>query len=190
MTRNLTQTMTRKLAVLLLTLACGCAGCGRTLHAQAIAAANGPGSYVAVGATGSAYQSDYGQHQIVGGALFLDANLYRRIGIEAEARYLRIHSDEDISQASYLIGPKISTHTRNLRPYAKLLIGRGQFNFPFNYAEGSYFVVAPGAGLDWRIGEGRISVRIIDIEYQDWLFFTFGSLHPYGASTGLSIRVF
>jgi len=163
---------------------------GDALHAQALFAGKGPGSYVAVGATLSAYESDYGQRGLGGGTLFVDANLYRRIGIEAEARYLRVHSDENISESNFLIGPKFSTHTRNLRPYAKLLIGRGHLNFPFNDAHGSYFVVAPGAGLDWRIGEGRFTIRVIDVEYQDWPLFTFGTLHPYGVSSGLSLRIF
>lgn len=177
--------MVRTLAGLLIVL-----GYASGLHAQALFTAKGPGGYVAVGATLSAYESDYGQRQLGGGTIFVDANLYRRIGIEAEARYLRVHSDENISESNFLIGPKISTHTRNLRPYAKLLIGRGQFNFPFNYAQGSYFIVDPGGGLDWRVGEGRFTVRVIDIEYQDWPFFTFGTLHPYGVSSGLSLRLF
>jgi hypothetical protein len=181
----MTSAMIRTLVGLLLIL-----GYGSGLHAQALFAAKGPGGYVAAGATLSTYESDYGQRRLGGGTLFVDANLYRRIGVEAEARYLRVHSDENISESNFLIGPKISTHTRNLRPYAKLLIGRGHLNFPFNYAQGSYFVVAPGAGLDWRIGEGRLTIRVIDIEYQDWPLFTFGTLHPYGVSSGLSLRIF
>ena len=60
-------------------------------------------------------------------------------------------------------------------------------------------MAAPGAGLDWRpphrdqTGDDRPSrflIRILDFEYQVWPGFTFGTLHPYGLSTGLSYRVY
>ena len=160
------------------------------LNAQAEYAANGPGSYLSLGVTASGFESDYGQRKIGGVSVFLDANVYRRIGVEVEARQLRFHTDEDVRESTYLAGPKISTHGRTWRPYAKLLLGRGEFNFPFNYATGGYFVIAPGAGLDWRVAHSRLMVRLVDFEYQDWPQFSFGSIHPYGASAGFSIRLF
>jgi len=175
-----------RLVILLLLWIAGGAG----LHAQALYAGEGPGSYISVGATFSAYESDYGQRLLGGGTLFVDANLYRRIGVEAEARMLRFHSDEDLRESTYMIGPKISTHGRNIRPYGKFLFGRSELNFPFNYAQGSYFAMAPGAGLDWRIGRGRILIRVLDFEYEFWPQFTYGALHPYGVSSGISVRVF
>jgi hypothetical protein len=177
------------------TLQCICflgillAGAGK-LAAQAVYTADGPGSYVSVGVTVSGFESDYGQRLLGGASVFVDANLYRRIGVELEARQSRFHSDEDLRESTYLAGPKISTHGLNWRPYAKLLVGRGQFNFPFNYATGSYFVIAPGAGLDWRVGHSRLLVRLVDFEYQVWPQFSFGAIHPYGVSTGISVRVF
>ena len=168
--------------------------CAATACAQAIYAGNGPGSYIALGVTGSFYNSAYGQQQLAGATVFLDTNLYRRIGLEAEARFLRFHAEDATHQETYLAGPKISSHGRRFRPYAKLLAGRGEFTFPFHDAQGSYFVLAPGAGLDWRIqgadGPTRFLIRIADIEYQLWPNFTFGPLHPYGISTGLSYRLF
>jgi len=160
------------------------------VHAQARYAGEGPGTYIAVGATASAFESDYGKRLLEGGTIFLDLNLYRRVGVEAEVRDLRLHSDDDVRESTYLMGPKISTHGRSLRPYAKLLAGEGRFNFPFNYAHGSYFVIAPGAGLDWRVGGSRFMIRIIDFEYQMWPMFTYGALHPYGFTSGVSFRVF
>ena len=35
----------------------------------------------------------------------------------------------------------------------------------------------------------RIRVRLADVEYQVWPGFTFGSLHPYGISAGISFQV-
>jgi hypothetical protein len=158
-------------------------------HAQAIFTADGPGSYTAVGATFSAYQSDYGQRQIGGVSAFVDAHLYRRIGVEAKATWLTLHTDEGVKQRTYMIGPKLSLKGRTIRPYGRFLVGRGEFDFPFGYAKGSYFAIAPGGGLDWRIGSGKVIVRLVDVEYQVWPGFSYGALHPYGISTGLSLRV-
>lgn len=157
---------------------------------QAIYTAHGPGTYVAVGATFSGFDADYGQRKLGGEAIFLDAHLYRRIGVEAEVRQLNLHTNEGVRERTYLVGPKLSALSRRYRPYAKLLAGRGELDFPFGYAHGSYFVVAPAAGIDVRIRQSRVLVRLIDFEYQIWPQFTFGQLHPYGLSTGLSVRVF
>ena len=161
-----------------------------SLKGQASHAAEGPGSYIAVGAVASGFQADYGRQRLGGVGVFIDANFYRRVGIEAEYRSLSFHSTQSLSESSILVGPRVSTHGRDLRPYAKLLVGRGHLSYPYNYAQGSYFAIAPGAGLDWRIGGGPVSIRVIDFEYQLWPQFTFGTLHPYGISTGVSLRIF
>jgi hypothetical protein len=157
---------------------------------QAKYTATGPGTYINVGATVSGFESDYGKQKLGGGALFVDANLYRKIGVEFEGRRLQYNNDEDLRESTYLVGPKYSFKGHRLRPYAKFLVGRGHINFPFNYATGSYFAMAPGGGLDYRVGRSRLSIRVIDFEYQIWPQFTFGPLHPYGANVGLSYQVF
>ena len=158
--------------------------------AQSLPAAYGPGSYIQVGGTGSLFQADYGQRNLGGGAVFIDAHLYRRVGLEAEARTLAINEDAGVHETTYLAGPRISILPGRFRPYSKLLIGRGRFYFPFHYAQGSYFVVAPGAGVDWQVGKSRLTVRIIDVEFQKWPGFSFGPLQPYGVSSGIALRVF
>jgi hypothetical protein len=174
------------LAVLTLPLVAGLNQAG----AQAAYTATGPGTYVSVGVTASGFQQDYGKHYIGGLTLFANANLTRRFGVEAEFRDLAAHTAEDAKERTYLAGARYSVLTHNWRPYLKLLAGRGELDFPFHYARGSYFVVAPGAGLDLRIPNTRLTFRAVDVEYQVWPQFTFGALHPYGVSTGLSFQVF
>ena len=189
----------RLLALVLLTTAAG---------AQARYAGIAPGTYIAVGATWSSFDTDYGRQRTSGAALFLDTNLYRRIGAELEYRAQPIapqplaggQNQPGTRVTTFLAGPKLSARGRTWRPYAKLLAGRGTFTFPFNYGQGTYFVAAPGAGLDWRppahlnrtgdLSQSRLLVRLIDLEYQIWPNFTFGPLHPYGLSTGLSYRLY
>ena len=148
-----------------------------------------PGSFLSVGISFSAFDSAYGQQHLAGHTLFLDANLYRRVGVEIEGRSLSLNAQEQLREQTLLAGPRISTHGRNIRPYIKLLAGRGNLDFPFHDAHGTYFVAAPGAGLDLRIAHG-IQVRVLDVEYQLWPQFTFGAMHPWGVSSGVSLRIF
>lgn len=165
--------------------------CQPTLLAgQAKPAATGPGGFIAVGAGVSGYHAPYGETKNVGFSLFVDANPTRGFGLEAEARFLKLHTDEGEKSSTYLLGPRVSAPWNRYRPYGKLLFGNGRFTYPFDYATGSYFVYAPGAGLDISILHGRAVVRAVDFEYQQWHDFTFGSAHPYGVTSGILFRVF
>jgi hypothetical protein len=160
------------------------------VHAQAEVAGFEPGSFVAVGVTGSGFNSGYGQQRLVGPAVYLDANLYRRAGAEFEARTLRFHAQENLRQSTYLAGVRFSTHGRgDWRPYTKLLGGLGVMTFPFRDARGRYLVAVPGLGLDYRVRRTGILVRMVDVEYQYWPGFTFGPLRTWGVSSGVSLRV-
>ncbi len=172
--------------------------------AQARYAGFGPGTYIAVGATFSTFNTDYGRQRTTSGTLFLDTNLFRRVGAEVELRAQPLspqaHTNAGVHLTTFLAGPKISSHGRTWRPYAKLLAGRGNFSFPFDYAHGSYFVAEPGVGLDWRPPAraqdrederpSRFLVRLVEVEYQVWPGFTYGPRHPYGISTGVSYRLY
>jgi hypothetical protein len=41
--------------------------------------------------------------------------------------------------------------------------------------------------VDLRLGQ-RWRVRLADFEYQDWPGFTFGAIHPYGVTAGISFQ--
>jgi hypothetical protein len=155
---------------------------------QASPTATGPGMFLAVGRMVSLFEGDYGQRKITGNAVYIDANPYRCYGVEAEVRRLQYSESPGMNQTTFLAGPRVSFRSHGVVPYAKLLVGVGIFNFPYHDGSGSYFVVAPGAGLDWNMGR-RVRLRLIDVEYQDWSQFTFGPEHPYGASVGISYQI-
>ncbi len=160
-----------------------------TAKAQAVATASGPGSYVAVGGGVSAFQADYGKRDIAGGFVYADVNPQWRVGLEGEARFLRYHTAEDVTESNYLGGVRFAIlRPRRWQPYGKFLAGVGRITLPFGYAHGSFLTYAPGAGLDIALNE-RVTVRAIDVEYQHWPQFTFGSLSPYGVSAGISLRL-
>lgn len=155
--------------------------------AQALPTASGPGAYVIVGGTFSDFQADYGDRTITGASVYADANLTWRFGIEGEARRMD-YPDFGERQSTILAGPRWSFRSKGFVPYVKLLAGGGRFDFPFGYGTGDYFVVAPGAGVDLRLGQ-RVRLRLVDFEYQAWPGFTFGSIHPYGVSAGISFQI-
>ena len=158
-------------------------------QAQAVPTATGPGGRLSLGLAASGFQADYGKRDIGGAAVYLDANLNLHLGLEAEARRLQYREEAGVRQTTYLAGPRLTLRPGALSPYVKLLAGIGQFRFPYGYADGRYFVVAPGAGIDYRLRGGGIKVRLIDFEYQDWPQFTYGQVHPYGLSAGVSVRL-
>jgi hypothetical protein len=159
------------------------------LPAQALPTASGQGGYVAVGGGASIFQADYGRRDLGGFVAYADIHPVWRYGIELEARSLRYHAFEDVTEASYLVGPRISFRPgSSLRPYAKFLIGDGKIVLPFHYATGSFLAYAPGGGMDYRLKD-RITIRVVDFEYQIWPTFPYGQLRPYGISAGVSFRL-
>jgi hypothetical protein len=155
--------------------------------AQALPAGTGPGAYVIVGGTFSEFQADYGSRTISGASIYVDSNLDWRYGIETEARRMAYPNFGE-RQSTLLAGPRWSFRPKAFVPYAKLLVGGGRFDFPYGFGTGNYFVVAPGVGVDLRLGE-RVRLRLADFEYQVWPGFTFGSIHPYGVSAGISYQI-
>jgi opacity protein-like surface antigen len=152
---------------------------------QALPAATAPGAYVSVGGTYSIFQSAYGERVLGGGGMYVDINRWRQVGIEGEGRWLRQNNLANTTETTYLIGPRVEIRRRRFSPYIKTLVGLGYFNFPYNYAKGRYFVIAPGAGVDYNLSY-NFKIRLVDFEYQEWPQFTFGNINPYGVSVGIS----
>ena len=141
-----------------------------------------------VGAGASFYHVEYGQQNLVGLTALFDADSARRIGIEGEGRWLEFHNFANVHSESYLVGPRYHFDMNRFQPYVKGMVGFGDFNFPYNYASGTYFVVGAGGGVDYRLSY-RWSVRV-DAEYQNWPQFTFGSMNSVGISSGIRYKIF
>jgi hypothetical protein len=156
--------------------------------AQALTTASGPGMSIAIGGGYTGMELDYGKRLLGGGMAYLDANITPSFGAEAEVKFLRQNTAEDVNETTYLLGARYALPNRRVQPYIKVLAGVGQINFPYHYASGSYLVIAPGGGIDYHF-PGRFAIRVIDFQYQDWPQFTYGSLRPYGVSAGISFRV-
>lgn len=156
--------------------------------AQAVPTATGPASTLQVGAGLSDYHIDYGQRWLGGPFVWVNYNPLLHLGIEGEARFLRYNQDLGVHGSTYLAGPRFILHRGPTEPYLKVLAGAGRLAFPYAYAHGNYFVVAGGGGVDVRLGS-RIKVRVIDVTYQQWPQFSFGTMSSYGASAGISLTL-
>jgi hypothetical protein len=163
-------------------------GC-RQSNAQAEPTATAPGAYVSVGTSYSFFNSGYGEQKVLGTGIYTDINPIRRAGLEAEARWLKQSQSPNLRESTYLIGPRVQFRRGPYTPYVKTLVGLSHFEFPYDTAQGRYFVIAPGAGVDLMLGND-LKIRLIDVEYQQWPQFTFGTISPYGVSFGISYRVF
>jgi hypothetical protein len=145
--------------------------------------------FLSAGTEVSAYQTAYGLRDVTGFGVYGDLHFRSSVALEGEARQLRWHTAEDVTESSFVVGPRVELLRRGrLRPYAKLLVGGAILRFPFDYGRGTYFAMVPGAGVEFRLSD-RVTLRPVDVEYQTWTAFTFGAMHPYGISAGLSVRL-
>ncbi len=152
-------------------------------YGQARESATAGGAYVWVGGAVSSYYLQYGGNKNLGFTGFVDADSVRRFGVETEGRWLDYRQTNNVHAETYLAGPRYHFNEGRFQPYLKGLAGIGSFNFPYNYAHGRYFVIAPGGGLDYRLSP-RWAVRV-DGEYQYWPQFTFGAMTSEGISVGV-----
>jgi hypothetical protein len=158
-------------------------------RAQAVYEARQGGLKVSAGALGSGYAIQYGQRKMAGITAVVDVDAKRRFGLEGEGRWLEYNQTANVHVETYSLGLRYHFDAGRFQPYGKGLAGFGNFNFPYNYASGRYFVVTAGGGVDFR-WTPRISIRAADIEYQDWPQFTFGNMSAFGVSAGLRVRIF
>lgn len=167
-----------------------CLGITGTARAQVTPAGDKGGLTISVGALGSGAWLQYGNRKTIGLTAVVDADTRRRIGIEGEARWLEWHQSAGVHAETYSIGARYHFDFKSrFQPYAKGLVGEGNFNFPYNLASGHYLVLTAGGGLDFRLNR-LVYIRAADFEYQDWPQFTYGNMNTAAVSAGLRVRVF
>ena len=163
-------------------------------RAQVVPAAYRRGITIHAGAEASAFQPDYAgngaagtsPNRLFGIGAFADVHLSRWVQIEGEGRWLRFNEFDNIGQNTYMIGPKVPIiDFHRWTPYGKFLFGWGSGSG--NWLAGRATAFAYGGGVEYSWTR-RLTIRAFDFEEQDW--HTNPTLHPYGASAGISYRVF
>ena len=151
-----------------------------TIRAQARPTASRTGDLQIGGGVVSA-DSDY-DYRIKGFFGYADFDLTRHLGAEFEIHQLYSNDGQQVHERTYEIGARYHRTYGRLVPYAKLMAGRGVFNFPYNQANLAYNLYAIGGGLDVKVLR-HVNVRG-EFEYQRWLNFQADSLTPTLVSFG------
>jgi opacity protein-like surface antigen len=165
------------------------------LYAQAVPAARSGGLKIWVGGEYSNFQTDFEGNRIGGLGVYADIDRTPHWGAEAEARWFRLGSESGQTASNYLIGGRyrFPLKENKLVPYAKFLTGFGVMKYPGGIGHGSYFALAPGVGVDFRVAP-RFSLRT-EYEYQRWPAapgfpgIPSHGLSPNGISIGFAWRV-
>lgn len=167
------------MAVVLLLLA------GTRCQGQALPTAVSHVSAVAGGVSYSVFEPDYGTNAIKGLTGYVDVTMSRHWSVEVETHRLIYDTPNNMSEITYLGGPRYTLHYGFIEPYAKAMVGGAAFNYPTLPAQpqGKFFATAFGGGVDMPVGS-RFTVRLVDFEYQMWPGFAISSLSPYGVSFG------
>jgi hypothetical protein len=187
--RNRTNELVRGQLLYIVILLVVFMGGGRSATSQVAESGEKQHPSLWAGGGASFYYVQYGEQKIIGVTGFVDADSANGIGIEGEGRWLEFHEFAQVHAETYLVGPRFHIDINRFQPYIKGMVGAGNFHFPYNYAHGSYLIVAAGGGVDYRLNH-RWSVRVADVEYQSWPQFTFGTMSSVGLTSGVRFRIF
>jgi opacity protein-like surface antigen len=166
------------------------------LHAQAIPTASAGGE-LQIGAMFNLANTDYRPEDFKGYGFYTTFDFRYHLGIEGEFHQLNDpDATEGIYERTYEIGPRYVLHYGRFNPYAKILYGRGIFNYPNEIGAGgtaptptanlAYNLFAGGIGVDYRVIPA-MNVRV-DYEFQQWTGFPPNGLSPKILAIGAAYR--
>jgi hypothetical protein len=169
----------------------GCFACVLAIatlsYGQAIPTASRVGS-IQVGIGGFIANPDFGQDKIKGLTFYGDFDVTQHLGAEGEIHYSVI-TPTDVSEDSYLLGPRYVVRHKKFQGYAKVLFGVGRFGLQVgsfaNPSTGTYFEYAAGGGIEYQATR-KINVRVFDFEAQKWPGFAANGLSPYAGTIGVA----
>ena len=121
---------------------------------------------------------------LIGGAGYATFDWHDHWGIEGGFRHSRANADTTIYERTYEIGPRIFLTRGAVTPYAKVLFGRGVYNFHNSLANVAYNLYTYGGGADFHVRRSW-NVRA-DYELQNWMGFPLGTLHPSVFTIGVA----
>jgi hypothetical protein len=158
-------------------------------HAQAGPTASRSASLQIGGAVTYA-RPDYAQKGIGGLSIYGDYDFTRHLGVEGDMHFVDIMTPSDISENTYLLGPRYRFHYNRFTPYAKALFGLGRFGYQAGTygpktSTYTYGVMSFGGGVDLRATK-HLNVRAFDFEYQTWPGYRNSGLSPIVMSVGVA----
>ncbi|HUD22950.1 MAG TPA: outer membrane beta-barrel protein [Acidobacteriaceae bacterium] len=132
--------------------------------------------------------SDYNFNRVSlnGGAFYITFDKRSHWGYEGDFRQVKPASDATVYERTYEIGPRFYLTKGRFVPYAKVLYGRGVYNFSGNVANIAYNIYTFGGGADFLLTQG-LNLRG-DYEYQNWQGFPLSTLHPGLITIGIAFH--
>jgi len=122
--------------------------------------------------------------RLIGEAGYTTFDWRNHWGGEFDFRNSHSTSDSTVYERTYEIGPRIFLTRGRLTPYAKIMFGRGVYNFHDSVATVAYNMYTYGGGVDVRLTRW-LNLRG-DYELQNWMQFPLGTLHPSVVTIGLA----
>jgi len=177
----------KKLAVFVLVLL----GMTSIANAQATPTASRLGD-LQIGAGFSNANTDYVPNRVNGFTTYFTFDFTHRFGVEGSFRFIK-DSPTNIYEKTYQIGGRYYHPigpAYKLVPYAKLLYGRGVFNFAsygVTIANLAYNMLTVGGGADYRLTRS-VNLRA-DYEYQNWFGFPPHGLNPQVLTFGAAYHI-
>jgi hypothetical protein len=165
-----------------------------SLHGQATATASRIGD-LQIGAMFNLADTDYRPNKFKGYGFYSTYDFRYHVGIEGEFHQINDpDAAEGIYERTYEIGPRYVLHYGRFAPYAKIMYGRGVFNYPPVFGDPkigpianlAYNIFAIGGGGDYHV-RPWLNVRA-EYEYQKWLSFPPNGLTPKIFSVGAAYR--
>jgi hypothetical protein len=131
-------------------------------------------------------KSDYNFTPInlLGGGFYATFDNRNHWGGEFNFRHSQSTLDSTVHETTYEIGPRIFLARGPSIPYAKVMYGRGIYNFSNGIANVAYNMYVFGGGIDIPVRRS-LNVRA-DYEYQNWMSFPLGTLHPSVVTVGVA----
>jgi opacity protein-like surface antigen len=113
---------------------------------------------------------------LIGEGLYTTFDWKTHLGAEFNFHNTTASQDSTVYERTYEVGPRVYLTRGRFVPYAKVMYGRGVYNFHNSVANVAYNMYTYGGGADFRVLRS-INVRA-DYEYQNWMSFPLGTLHP------------
>ncbi len=112
---------------------------------------------------------DYTENTFKGYMGYATFDFKEHYGIEFNIHQVNAPSPSKLYERTYELGGRYVRHYGIAHPYAKLMYGRGVFNYERSVANLAYNIGAIGAGVDVNVHR-HVNVRA-DYEYQKWFSF-------------------
>jgi hypothetical protein len=140
---------------------------------------------IQVGGGVAVINPDYSQSGVIGFSGWADYDFSKYIGVEFSTHLGEFITPGDITENSYMLGPRFTYRRHKLTLYAKALVGRATITNQDFSLSSSYNIIAFGGGVEYRILR-KINIRLFDFEQQQWPDFQPNSLSPTAATIGVS----